>query len=565
MKNIIGLILILSLQVLAQNPSWTSLKETNINASSAISFDIFSNGFGTHVIVQENSTLKYYKMDANGTAGNPITLETTSVVAPSICGDNTRLYVVYRKNNESYIRTKFSSDGGSSWTYLSTNPQNSNANSMESVFSNNKLYVSFDVSNTVYYSYYNTQNSVWSPLQTVSTGENGSVPRVAAWYTSSQDRVIFMYRKTATEGRWREWNAATNVWVNNPQTAFTVTSGNTSDPKGIAVDANYVYSYYEFTVYNPYNIYSQRQQRLRSNNAIVSTSVAQGELMVPKVYTTTTANNITHSAFYYNGTPLESGYEIGIVRNKHIGSGIEADPAYPYFGGYDQPTMINISSTTNDVFVVWKDNLSINLRLIYDDQIPLAPTNPQLSANPGNNMVRFTWTKNNEADLSVYEVWRKVNSGGTWLLINTTSNNYFVDPTYYYAPGAGDFIVTYKVRAKDAGNHLSFYSSEVSTRAEELGKQNVVNYSQLDFNLNQNYPNPFNPSTKISYSIKEEGLVTLKVYDILGKEIVTLVNENKPAGYYKAEFKASALPSGMYIYKIQAGQFSDVKKMLLTK
>ena len=57
----------------------------------------------------------------------------------------------------------------------------------------------------------------------------------------------------------------------------------------------------------------------------------------------------------------------------------------------------------------------------------------------------------------------------------------------------------------------------------------------------------------------------LKVYDVLGKEIATLVNENKPAGVYEAEFDASTLPSGMYIYKLQAGSFTDVKKMLLTK
>ena len=86
-----------------------------------------------------------------------------------------------------------------------------------------------------------------------------------------------------------------------------------------------------------------------------------------------------------------------------------------------------------------------------------------------------------------------------------------------------------------------------------------------DYSLEQNYPNPFNPSTKISYSIKEEGLVTLKAYDVLGKEVTVLVNENKPVGYYEAEFNASQLPSGMYIYKLQAGSFTNVKKMLLTK
>jgi len=93
-----------------------------------------------------------------------------------------------------------------------------------------------------------------------------------------------------------------------------------------------------------------------------------------------------------------------------------------------------------------------------------------------------------------------------------------------------------------------------------LGGSTVEQYK-----LDQNYPNPFNPSTKISYSIKEEGLVTLKVYDVLGKEIATLVNENKPKGIYEAEFNALQLPSGMYIYKIQAGSFTDAKKMLLTK
>lgn len=83
--------------------------------------------------------------------------------------------------------------------------------------------------------------------------------------------------------------------------------------------------------------------------------------------------------------------------------------------------------------------------------------------------------------------------------------------------------------------------------------------------LSQNYPNPFNPITIISYSIKQEGLVILKVYNILGKEVATLVNENKRSGTYEVNFNASNLPSGIYIYKLQSGIFSDVKKMLLIK
>ncbi|MFZ1280774.1 MAG: T9SS type A sorting domain-containing protein [Ignavibacteriaceae bacterium] len=85
------------------------------------------------------------------------------------------------------------------------------------------------------------------------------------------------------------------------------------------------------------------------------------------------------------------------------------------------------------------------------------------------------------------------------------------------------------------------------------------------FSLLQNYPNPFNPSTNISYNIPNGSLVTLKVYDILGKEIVTLVNESKQAGSYNVQFDASNLSSGVYFYSIQAGDFFESRKMILMK
>ncbi|MEO6696246.1 MAG: T9SS type A sorting domain-containing protein [Ignavibacteria bacterium] len=86
-----------------------------------------------------------------------------------------------------------------------------------------------------------------------------------------------------------------------------------------------------------------------------------------------------------------------------------------------------------------------------------------------------------------------------------------------------------------------------------------------EFALNQNYPNPFNPSTRISYALPKEGFVTIKIFDILGKEVMTLVNENKVAGYYDAEFNAANFASGMYFYKLEAGSFIDTKRMLLIK
>jgi gingipain R len=93
------------------------------------------------------------------------------------------------------------------------------------------------------------------------------------------------------------------------------------------------------------------------------------------------------------------------------------------------------------------------------------------------------------------------------------------------------------------------------------GNQEIPN----SFSLSQNYPNPFNPVTHLEFGISNLGFVTLKVYDILGNEVKTLVNESKPAGKYEVEFDGSNFSSGIYFYKLTAGDFSEVKKMTLLK
>jgi hypothetical protein len=86
------------------------------------------------------------------------------------------------------------------------------------------------------------------------------------------------------------------------------------------------------------------------------------------------------------------------------------------------------------------------------------------------------------------------------------------------------------------------------------------------YSLSQNYPNPFNPVTNIRFGLPKASVVSLKVYDILGREVAELVkNENLKAGSYLFDFDASNLPSGIYCYKFSAGDFSDVKKMVLVK
>ena len=137
-------------------------------------------------------------------------------------------------------------------------------------------------------------------------------------------------------------------------------------------------------------------------------------------------------------------------------------------------------------------------------------------------------------------------------------------------------------------NDKTVTGGKYSYRLKQIDNDGQFEYSNiievdinlpLEFSLNQNYPNPFNPSTTIKYTIPsvtlspdknginsvEGSRVQLKIYDVLGNEVATLVDENKPAGSYEVNFDAGNLSNGVYFYKLQAGNFVQTKKMLLIK
>ena len=98
-----------------------------------------------------------------------------------------------------------------------------------------------------------------------------------------------------------------------------------------------------------------------------------------------------------------------------------------------------------------------------------------------------------------------------------------------------------------------------------VGIQNISTEIPESFKLNQNYPNPFNPSTNIQYDISNDNSVTIKIYNLPGKEVMSLVNDFKKAGRYIISFNGSDLASGVYYYKITSGKFEQVRKMILIK
>jgi hypothetical protein len=137
----------------------------------------------------------------------------------------------------------------------------------------------------------------------------------------------------------------------------------------------------------------------------------------------------------------------------------------------------------------------------------------------------------------------------------------FTSTSTNYRSRRGQSDTQYPVSLTQSYNRANI-QFEIST-ITGIGNE-VASIPQV-YSLDQNFPNPFNPTTKINFSIPKQGHVSLKIYDVLGKEIMTLVNENRTAGNYAVEFNGGNLASGAYFYRIEAGDFRDIKRMILIK
>lgn len=152
-------------------------------------------------------------------------------------------------------------------------------------------------------------------------------------------------------------------------------------------------------------------------------------------------------------------------------------------------------------------------------------------------------------------------------------SQFSVDFVYFNNEIPDNCIIQILIASPENGDNPSVGSSYFLDDFEFAGETpvsvEIENKSDIKFNLAQNYPNPFNPSTIISYSIPSESFVTLKLYDIMGKEIATLVNEEKPAGAFTVQFDANSIgdkmTSGTYFYQLVAGDFVSTKKLVLIK
>jgi hypothetical protein len=283
-----------------------------------------------------------------------------------------------------------------------------------------------------------------------------------------------------------------------------------------------------------------------------------------------------------SGSSNFSGLVIGAENSMVVNSfwdnevGSDDDSGLGYGTGKTTLEMKTTSTFTDwgwdNTGTIWKIDAGINDGypfLAWQNTIGGSALPVELTSFTGSildNKVTLNWKTTTEVNNYGFNIERRIveavnpksqNTTANWEKVGFVKGNGASSSVHNYSyTDANVSSGTYVYRLKQIDNDGIFkYSSEAEVT---ITIPNV-------FALNQNYPNPFNPSTVIGYSLPVTGSVCLKVYDIVGREVATLVNETKEAGSYQVTFNASKLASGVYFYKLQSSSYTSVKKLLMIK
>lgn len=227
-----------------------------------------------------------------------------------------------------------------------------------------------------------------------------------------------------------------------------------------------------------------------------------------------------------------------------------------------------VSAHTANPTVLWKSAPKSGFSL--DNLAPTAPTNLMVTEGETGEeapLANLAWDKSPDKDFDYFVVVRGTEAGfdpATATVIGNTTEPDFVDANV--AVGETFF---YRVAAVDFNNNLGNFSAEVSLLVTSVGDDQVSALPK-EFALHQNYPNPFNPDTKITYDLPKGSDVTLKIYNIMGQEVRTLVDEAKPAGSYTVRWDATnnsgtKVAGGVYVMVLRAADFVQTKRLTLVK
>ncbi len=569
MKKYFLFIALLTAVINAQ--SWNSIITTSINVSNFTYIENHADKDGIHVVTLDNNNeIKYYLIDTDGSTVRSSTISTNGDY-PNIVGDVNGVFVVYREGSN--IRIRKTTDAGASWSQRHDQSIGSNpCSGIDAAIDGYGIHVVWSIGDA---SGYNMETNYkrfddgyndWYDYKNVTdyTGGYGTSPTVSL----SPNRVHVGYNSHSVMPDeyylFDEDEMSRTKYNNNWQTQQMIASNESGRGKIFAASSKLYDFYYDFVQgMGQFHLDLYFKNRNYGSTSWSPSTLLEGfsDVTVP-LAVCETADGYIHTF-----TASDAIKERVIVNGSVNSTTDISNSGYIY--------ALTVSSTYNDIFVNWCTGNSNYLKMRHYDASPKKPQN--LTATFTSTNPVLTWSANTEPDIQSYKIYKMIEGETGWANVATVSSTttQWTD-TDVTQPGKFDPIYTidYKIKAVDKSNNESIYSDidKVTGTTNVIWKQNISGTEAEGietYKLFSNYPNPFNPATQITYQIPKSSFVTLKVYDTLGKEVATLVNERKEQGRYTVEFNAETatggLPSGMYIYQITAGKFRASGKMLLMK
>ncbi|MBI2427409.1 MAG: T9SS type A sorting domain-containing protein [Ignavibacteriales bacterium] len=249
----------------------------------------------------------------------------------------------------------------------------------------------------------------------------------------------------------------------------------------------------------------------------------------------------------------------------------DAAPSPPTASSLNYPLSVFVDNKTSQVWIPDVYNHRV-LRYNGPTINLVSPATPQnLVIVNGNAQVTLKWNKNAEGDFVRYRIYGGTSANPATKIDSTSSG--IMDTTKVISALTNGTKYYFRVTAVNLYGMESGYSNEVNATPSTTGVESEGGSIPTVYSLSQNYPNPFNPTTTIKFGLPEASMVSLKIYDVLGREVATLINGELSANYYNYQWNAAGLSSGTYIYRIVATSangnakqnFVQVKKLMLQK
>jgi hypothetical protein len=533
---------------------------------------------GIHIVYTHNGGVKYALSRPDGSIIKQdivIENEGAGCSLPNIVAINNEVYAIYVKNNKIYAAK--SADLGDTWnnSYSFYPLVNTNCTALITLLENEKVHITWNENRTAYIKdvhyvcfFYNSSVK-WNYYKNVTDveGYGGEMPSIAL----SQDRVHIGYKTSSLFPKTRDMFRSNYSWQSTSQQITPVMAGTVLSYEGLYTINNQLHAVLKQNYVAGVSSYYLIRHFVRATDNVTWTQTA-GNLNVDAslpILSAKTQNNRIHIIYKdKDANDVIHKYLENDTWSSTIKSGI-------YFNY--TPTL-NVDG--NDLYLTsnWDTLTPSAVMMRHYDDSPIVPANFTLTSSP-NWHPYLSWSLTT-ADIQNFYLERSQKSnmlGGQWtawevLPTIASTQNYYEDLTINNASGSGPMLVRYRLRAKDYNNYSDYTNCLQMAYGTSSQKRVIPNDNTItDYALMQNYPNPFNPSTMISYRLKEQGFVKLKVYDIRGEVVRVLVNETQEAGEYNAEFNGQGLASGVYVYRIEVmgngsnSVYSDMKKTVLLK